>query len=68
MSPAHTKAGGAHSGTESVQQATEPDWLTRARDFKCAEPFKTRRRHPWRSLASAGDAQRGRLRVQQATD
>jgi hypothetical protein len=26
----------------SVQQATEADWLTRARDFKCTEPSKIR--------------------------
>jgi hypothetical protein len=26
----------------SIQQATEADWLTTARDFKCAEPSKTR--------------------------
>jgi hypothetical protein len=26
---------------ESVQQATETDWLTRARDFIWAEPYKT---------------------------
>jgi hypothetical protein len=27
---------------QSVQQAIEADWLTRARDFKCAEQSKTR--------------------------
>jgi hypothetical protein len=26
---------------QSVRQAIEADWLTRARDFKCAEPSKT---------------------------
>jgi hypothetical protein len=25
-----------------IQQATEADWLTTARDFNCAEPSKTR--------------------------
>jgi hypothetical protein len=29
-------------GTDNVQQATEADWLTIARDFTCAEPSKTR--------------------------
>jgi hypothetical protein len=32
----------ARRDTDSVQQATEAHWLRRARDFKCAEPSKSR--------------------------
>jgi hypothetical protein len=34
----HIEGEGTHK--ESVQQATEADWLTRASDYKCAEPSK----------------------------
>jgi hypothetical protein len=34
--------GGAQRELKSVQQATEADWLTRARDIRCAEESKTR--------------------------
>jgi hypothetical protein len=27
---------------QSIQQATEADWLTRTHDSRCAEPYKTR--------------------------
>jgi hypothetical protein len=40
--PACTNEGGRHRETEGVQQTTEADWLIWARDFKCAEPSKTR--------------------------
>jgi hypothetical protein len=36
------KADGSQRETESVQQATKFDWLTRARGISCAEPSKTR--------------------------
>jgi hypothetical protein len=35
-----TVASGAQR--DSVQQATDADWLTRTRDSRCAEPFRTR--------------------------
>jgi hypothetical protein len=35
-------ASGAQRETEGVEQAIEADWLTMPRDFKCADPSKTR--------------------------
>jgi hypothetical protein len=38
----HERRRVASRETESAQQATEADWLTRERDSRCAEPSKTR--------------------------
>lgn len=40
--PIHIKVGDTYRETDSVQQATESDWLTSACDFRCAEQSKTR--------------------------